>query len=629
MAIIHKKEIYPDDTIPSLEDYLLGTNGSPYANKKTQSYPLQGIADLILAYVQEYANGLDQNNTFRFVKSNLFIGGRGADLSTPELKEAAILESIDGFLAATNLTVLEKEIIVFVFNIMEYGVFTTHTRKYLFPNMLGKGIYNPMSATFTAEDLEVVFIDNIFYQTTPEDLGSNINNVVFDLGDITGQDFLIYINTVPNFDYATGYPLTDNTKIYYFKFIDNDVTYMYFFDEENSVNSYGEYGVGGDFTFVSTDLVLFYSSDSVPDPIVLHPVAYSGDYNDLENLPDLSLKLNVADYNDRYKGKYTSLVNLQAAHPTADDGDSAIVDAGVGVPAIEYIWDSNEGWVQGNSVGASNTDGLAEGSTNLYFQTARVLATVLTGISFATGGAIVSTDTVLQAFGKIQKQINDLSTVYQVILTDVNFGAFINARISKTTPVDADQIGLMDSADSDKLKKMSFANLKTALGSPFKKVETASSSNLTGTTATTIMVTNILIPANTFAVGDIIYVEIDLSRTVVTSGNTTVYAAFSPTSSDSVANLTGANKMYIANIIQTTSRYVKIKRGIVIKSGTSEVIGNNLTSQFSDTLATSTKTNNNTDWTVDQYFYILLNNAQMDCTSFVNAYSIDRVRTHI
>ena len=94
------------------------------------------------------------------------------------------------------------------------------------------------------------------------------------------------------------------------------------------------------------------------------------------------------------------------------------------------------------------------------FTTAKTLATLLTGISFATGGAIVSTDTVLIAFGKIQKQINDLSTVYQAILTDINFGAFSNSLSDKTTPVDADTINLVDSADSNKAKKLSFANLK-------------------------------------------------------------------------------------------------------------------------------------------------------------------------
>ena len=126
----------------------------------------------------------------------------------------------------------------------------------------------------------------------------------------------------------------------------------------------------------------------------------------------LASKLDISAYNDRFKGKYSTLSALQLAHTTSNDGDYAIVDAGSGIDALEYIWDTNEGWVKGNSTGATTTDALPEGSTNLYFQTARVLATILTGISFITGGAIVSTDTVLQAFGKIQKQINDLSNVF-------------------------------------------------------------------------------------------------------------------------------------------------------------------------------------------------------------------------
>jgi len=110
---------------------------------------------------------------------------------------------------------------------------------------------------------------------------------------------------------------------------------------------------------------------------------------------------------NRFKGKYTSLANLQLAHPTSSDGDYAIVDAGVGINAIEYIWDTDEGWVQGNSMGASTTDALPEGSVNFYFTLVRVLSTALSGLSLVTGGAIVSTDSILVAFGKIQKQITD------------------------------------------------------------------------------------------------------------------------------------------------------------------------------------------------------------------------------
>ena len=50
--------------------------------------------------------------------------------------------------------------------------------------------------------------------------------------------------------------------------------------------------------------------------------------------------------------------------------------------------------------------------------------------------------------------------LYQAILTDINFGAFSNSLSDKTTPVDADTINLVDSADSNKAKKLSFANLK-------------------------------------------------------------------------------------------------------------------------------------------------------------------------
>jgi hypothetical protein len=238
--------------------------------------------------------------------------------------------------------------------------------------------------------------------------------------------------------------------------------------------------------------------------ISINKIFNSGDYYTATEVDDfLALKLNVTDYNDRFKGKYTSLANLQTAHPTSNDGDYAIVDTGSGTDALEYIWDSNEGWIKGNSPGAATTDALPEGSSNLYFQTARVLATVLTGISFVTGGVIVSTDTVLQAFGKIQKQINDLSTVYQAILTEVNFGAFINGLTSKSTPVDADQIGLMDSADSNKQKKLSWLNLKLTLLDYFNLkyvriliADDAAKTPLTGTTSSTI-IASYSIPANT------------------------------------------------------------------------------------------------------------------------------------
>lgn len=57
------------------------------------------------------------------------------------------------------------------------------------------------------------------------------------------------------------------------------------------------------------------------------------------------------------------------------------------------------------NLGLSDTDDLSEGTSNLWFTAARVRAAVLTGLSTATNAAIAATDTVLQAFGKLQAQV--------------------------------------------------------------------------------------------------------------------------------------------------------------------------------------------------------------------------------
>ena len=120
-------------------------------------------------------------------------------------------------------------------------------------------------------------------------------------------------------------------------------------------------------------------------------------------------KLDSSAYNNYYKGTYTTLGNLQSAHATSTVGSYALVDGGSGQSAVIYVWDAQDGWVQGGASGSlANTDALAEGSTNLYFTESRVRNTILTGIDLATNAAISATDSVLSAFGKLQKQISDL-----------------------------------------------------------------------------------------------------------------------------------------------------------------------------------------------------------------------------
>lgn len=70
-----------------------------------------------------------------------------------------------------------------------------------------------------------------------------------------------------------------------------------------------------------------------------------------------------------------------------------------------YRW-SGSAYVE-ISASPGSTDSVTEGSVNLYFTEARVRAAILTGLSLATGTAITAADSILTAFGKIQKQITD------------------------------------------------------------------------------------------------------------------------------------------------------------------------------------------------------------------------------
>lgn len=137
-----------------------------------------------------------------------------------------------------------------------------------------------------------------------------------------------------------------------------------------------------------------------------------------------------------------------------------------------------------------------------------VLGAVLAGLSTATNAVITAADSVLSAFGKLQKQISDNLTTLsghignssnphgvtkaQVGLGNVdntsdadkpvssatatalagkasagNVAPDTHAATAKTTPVDADEFPLVDSEASFALKKTTWANIKTALASIF------------------------------------------------------------------------------------------------------------------------------------------------------------------
>jgi hypothetical protein len=64
----------------------------------------------------------------------------------------------------------------------------------------------------------------------------------------------------------------------------------------------------------------------------------------------------------------------------------------------------------GGGGGPTNTDGLPEGSTNLYFSSTRVRATTLTGLSTGSAADVADTDTLLGAVGKLQAKFTGLGS---------------------------------------------------------------------------------------------------------------------------------------------------------------------------------------------------------------------------
>lgn len=195
-------------------------------------------------------------------------------------------------------------------------------------------------------------------------------------------------------------------------------------------------------------------------------------------------KLDASAYNDRFKGVFATETALVLAYPIADAGDYAQVNEAGSATVVNYNWDAeDEIWVVGGSggSGALNTDALPEGASNFYFTTARVLATVLSGISLVTGGAIVSTDSVLVAFGKIQKQLNDFGTALglkQDTLNEDNFGTFTNSVADKNTQSDTDTLAYVD-ITTGKLVKQTFSKLVDYLKGFFQTSRIIVTSNIT------------------------------------------------------------------------------------------------------------------------------------------------------
>ncbi|WP_265534936.1 hypothetical protein [Pseudomonas saponiphila] len=102
--------------------------------------------------------------------------------------------------------------------------------------------------------------------------------------------------------------------------------------------------------------------------------------------------------------EFPTLGNFPAAGETGkiyiavNDGDSPTN------PTRQYRWSGSAFVLIPSSPGS--TDQVPEGPTNQYFTAARVRSTTLSGLGALVNAAILATDTALQAFAKLQGQLN-------------------------------------------------------------------------------------------------------------------------------------------------------------------------------------------------------------------------------
>lgn len=113
-----------------------------------------------------------------------------------------------------------------------------------------------------------------------------------------------------------------------------------------------------------------------------------------------------------------------------------------------------------------------------YFDTVyTTTSAVATQITTALSGYLTSASAAATYL-----TIATASATYQAILTAANFGTFLTGLTAKTTPIDADQIAIVDSADSNNAKKVTFTNLKAFLKTYFDTLYTAAGTAITSLT---------------------------------------------------------------------------------------------------------------------------------------------------
>ncbi|MBU3660992.1 MAG: hypothetical protein FGM14_14040, partial [Flavobacteriales bacterium] len=205
---------------------------------------------------------------------------------------------------------------------------------------------------------------------------------------------------------------------------------------------------------------------------LFHSGSWSNYVIDMSSKQDVSIVVNsnITAENDKV---YHVVANATFTDPTGVNGKGYVVVVRAGSATIG-----------GNTGGAGTINyRLFQGGTWTTYQFWNInqLLNIVEVLSNKKTTLADNSDT----FYPTQKAVKTAVDAKQDALTETNFGAFTNGLTSKTTPIDADSVNIIDSADSNKAKRVTFANLKAFLKEYFDTIYTT-------TTAVATQITTVL-----------------------------------------------------------------------------------------------------------------------------------------
>lgn len=223
-----KANSYKIDENVTFNDIIFGSDGDN--NLKTKNFTIKSLIGLLeggdsIKTPLKKTISLSEGQTFQFGLDNNSI--TVASANAPVLLEFIKEESIT-------------------------GSSSTDINKYLFLFPLGAGTYSPISSAITFSELTLLNTS----KPTFDDVSALADTVTYDLGNLTGQDFIDVINAKsPSLDFS------DSTKNYFVTFFDNGERQLYKF-----VGTNGAYGLN-DLQATADDFIEFSAQIADEDNI--------------------------------------------------------------------------------------------------------------------------------------------------------------------------------------------------------------------------------------------------------------------------------------------------------------------------------------------------------------------------